>query len=93
MDNVTSMDDHREQEQGQKIPDVSEGMCMLTSKLRFLEAGTMALSADSTNDPDHYMLGLSSILEELGDETQEMYRKLYSGNKEKPQTKDQAEQA
>ncbi|MFO7877098.1 MAG: hypothetical protein R6U55_11015 [Desulfovermiculus sp.] len=76
MDNVTSMDEHREQEQP-KVPDVSEGMGMLTAKIRFLEAATMALGGDSTNDPDYYMAGLSNILEEIGDDAQEMFQKLY----------------
>ena len=77
MDNVSSIDNHRRQEQGQKIPDISEEMIMMIAKLRFLEAATMALSADSTNDPDYYLPGLSDILEDIGNEAQEMYKTFY----------------
>lgn len=76
MDNVSNMDEHREQEQV-KIPDVSTEMHIMTSKIRFLEAATMALSGDNSNDSAYYMAGLSNILEEIGDEAQEMFNKLY----------------
>lgn len=50
---------------------------MLQPKLKFLEAATMALSADQGNDPGYYLPGLSYILEEIGNEAQEMFQKLY----------------
>lgn len=76
MSKVTDMNDHKDQGKV-KIPDLSEEMDMLKSKVKFLEAASLALANDRTNDPDYYMPGLSNILEEIGSDVHKMYQTFY----------------